>query len=41
MVHHDCEGALLGMKQVSDGIMWNGDNLRKVVPILTVIMTIP
>ena len=32
MVHHDYEGALLGVKQVSDGIVGNGDNLKKLVP---------
>ena len=41
MVHHDYEGALLGVKQVSDGIVGNGDNLKKLVPFLTVIMTSP
>ena len=32
MVHHDYEGALLGVKQVSDRIVGNGDNLKKLVP---------
>ena len=39
MVHHDYEGALLGVKQVSDGIVRNGDNL-KLVPFY-LIMTYP
>ena len=30
MVHHDYEGALLGVKQVSD--VGNGENLKKLVP---------
>ena len=40
MVHHDYEGALLGVKQVSDGIVRNGDNLKKLVPFY-LIMTYP
>ena len=40
MVHHDYEGALLGVKQVSDGIVGNGDNLKKLVPFY-LIMTYP